>query len=135
MTTSNTPLADQLTNTRGWDNLLRQLMLAGKALEPLPAEQRSEETEVKGCQSRVWLRVSVVDNQLVMQAWSDSKILRGVLAVIQEKVRQLTKPALSEFDFSSWFEAVQLQRYLSQSRANGINEVIKQLRVQSEQPG
>ncbi len=122
------PLAAQLAAAKGWDNLVRQLMLAGRELNTLPAQQRHSKTEVSGCQSRVWLQLSRVTNESVsMQAWSDSKIIRGVLALIQERVGLMTPQALKEFDFSRYFRCIQLDRYLSQSRANGIKEVIKRL--------
>lgn len=135
MTASNGELASQLAAARGWDNLLRQLMLAGKCLHALPVDARTDDTEVKGCQSRVWLRLLVNNNSggLSMLAWSDSKIIRGVLAVIQEKVNQLNVRELAVFDFNGWFTSVQLERYLSESRANGIAEVIRQIRLQSAQ--
>lgn len=134
MTASNGELASQLAGARGWDNLLRQLMLAGKCLHVLPEDARTDDTEVKGCQSRVWLRLRVNDcGGVSMLAWSDSKIIRGVLAVIQEKVNQLNVAELAVFDFDDWFTSVQLERYLSQSRANGIAEVIRQIRLQSAQ--
>ncbi|MDC8831323.1 SufE family protein [Alteromonas gilva] len=122
------PLAAKLAASKGWDNLVRQLMLAGRELNTLPPEQRTSETEVTGCQSRVWLHViATTEASLVMQAWSDSKIIRGVLALIEERVRPMTPEQLSAFNFGEYFAQIQLDRYLSQSRANGINEVIKRL--------
>ncbi|HCB18342.1 MAG TPA: hypothetical protein DEP76_14980, partial [Alteromonas sp.] len=34
-------------------------------------------------------------------------------------------------DFDDWFASIQLERYLSQSRASGIAEVIRQIRHQA----
>ena len=132
MTTNSSKLATQLAQAKGWDNLLRQLMLVGKALHPLSDEARDEHSEVQGCQSRVWLQLTVDDKQQVaMLAWSDSKIIRGVLAVIQEKVNQLSPEQIAAFNFDDWFASIQLERYLSQSRASGIAEVIRQIRHQA----
>lgn len=132
MTTRNGGLANRLATARGWDNLLRQLMLAGNALIPLESALRNDDHEVKGCQSRVWLDV-VVDQRgkLTMLAWSDSKIIRGVLAVIQEHINQLHASDVATFNFEDWFRTVQLERYLSQSRASGIAEVVSQIRRQA----
>lgn len=130
MTNKSLPLAQQLALAKGWDNMLRQLMLAGKQLAVLPVERRNDDNEVKGCQSRVWLTLS--DDTLPtcsMLAWSDSKIIRGVLAIIQEKVNTLSPDDLRQFDFRAYFSAIGLDRYLSQSRANGIKDVVA--RIQS----
>lgn len=130
MTNNALPLAQQLALAKGWDNMLRQLMLAGKQLAVLPVERRNDDNEVKGCQSRVWLTLS--DDTLPtcsMLAWSDSKIIRGVLAIIQEKVNTLSSDDLRQFDFHAYFSTIGLDRYLSQSRANGIKDVVA--RIQS----
>lgn len=128
MTNKVLPLAEQLANAKGWDNILRQLMLAGKQLNVLPVDARTDASEVKGCQSRVWLTVEKpAESDCQMLAWSDSKIIRGVLAIIQEKVNSLTPDALNTFDFAGYFSAIQLDRYLSQSRANGIKDVVASL--------
>ena len=110
--------------------MLRQLMLAGKQLAVLPVERRDDDSEVQGCQSRVWLTLSVDTLPTCsMLAWSDSKIIRGMLAIIQEKVNTLSPDDLRPFDFHSYFSAIGLDRYLSQSRANGIKDVVA--RIQS----
>lgn len=130
MTNNALPLAQQLALAKGWDNMLRQLMLAGKQLAVLPVERRNDDNEVKGCQSRVWLTLSADTLPTCsMLAWSDSKIIRGVLAIIQEKVNTLSPDALRQFDFHAYFSAIGLDRYLSQSRANGIKDVVA--RIQS----
>lgn len=126
------PLAENLIQSKGWDNVVRQIMLAGKALRTLPLEHRNHTTEIKGCQSRVWLSLQATAEQqnaerCVMLAYSDSKIIRGVLALIQEKVNVLTCRELHDFDFPAYFTQIKLQAYLSESRANGIAEVIKRL--------
>ena len=91
------PLASSLANAKGWDDFTRTLMLAGKSLVPLPAEKRLAETEVEGCESPVWLATS--DEQGSLMAYSPSKVIRGVLAVLLEKANELTPQQRSEFDF------------------------------------
>ena len=112
---------------RGW----RQPHYFGRAAAARD-EARDEHSEVQGCQSRVWLQLTVdSNNRVAMLAWSDSKIIRGVLAVIQEKVNELSPEHIAAFDFDDWFASIQLERYLSQSRASGIAEVIRQIRHQA----
>lgn len=122
------PLAEKLVNAKGWDNLVRQLMLAGKVLPTLPLEERVDENEVKGCQSRVWLSLRFYGVAMQMLAWSDSKIIRGVLAVVQEKVDTLDVHEVNDFDFDAYFGAVGLHQYLSQSRANGVKDVVARIK-------
>lgn len=124
--TSNTnnslpPLANDLANAKGWDTFTRTLMLAGKVLPALPEFQRTDQHSVEGCESPVWL--AVIEGQIM--AYSPSKVIRGVLAVLLERANTLTPEEREVFDFAAYLETCQLSRYLSQSRGNGINAVIK----------
>lgn len=120
------PLALELASAKGWDTFTRVLMLAGKALPALPEHQRTHDNSVEGCESPVWLCAS--DGEIM--AYSPSKIIRGVLAVLLERANSLTAEQRSTFDFAAYLEQCQLSRYLSQSRGNGITAVISALKRQ-----
>ena len=120
------PLASSLATSKGWDDFTRTLMLAGKSLMPLPVDKRTTITEVEGCESPVWLAYSNEHGSLM--AYSPSKVIRGVLAVLLEKANALTTEQRSTFDFEHYLSRCQLERYLSQSRGNGIKSVLTKLK-------
>ena len=49
------PLAAAIQAAKGWDNVYRQLMLAGKHMPVLDEAQRTAENQVEGCEAAVWL--------------------------------------------------------------------------------
>ncbi|WP_338517222.1 SufE family protein [Alteromonas gracilis] len=118
------PIASKLANARGWDDFTRTLMLAGKRLVPLDEALRDETTLVPGCESPVWLDFS----DGAFSAYSPSKVIRGVLAVLLEKANELSPEMRSQFNYDEYLEQCQLDRYLSQSRGNGIKTVILKLK-------
>lgn len=120
------PLASSLAASKGWDDFTRTLMLAGKSLTPLPLDERTPDTAVEGCESPVWLSYSAERGSLM--AYSPSKVIRGVLAVLLEKANTLSKAQRGNFDFEGYLSRCQLERYLSQSRGNGIKSVITKLK-------
>jgi len=120
------PLARSLAETKGWDDFTRTLMLTGKALAPLPEEARTDKNAVEGCESPVWIAFS--DSEARVMAYSPSKVIRGVLAVLLEKANTLTKQQRKEFDYAQYLSRCQLERYLSESRGNGIKSVIAKLK-------
>lgn len=115
------PLAERITAAKGWDGTLREIMLASKALPVLPETLRTEDNRVVGCQSNVWL----AEYQQKSAAWSDSKVIRGVLAVLLEKANGVEK--LTASDFHAYLTSLGMARYLSESRTSGIRHVINQL--------
>lgn len=120
------PLASSLANSKGWDDFTRTLMLAGKSLTPLPEDERTSDTTVIGCESPVWL--AYFTEQSSLMAYSPSKVIRGVLAVLLEKANVLSDEERRNFDFEDYLSRCQLGRYLSQSRGNGIKSVISRLK-------
>ncbi len=100
-------------------------MLAGKELPLLPEVQRTGDNRIDGCESPVWL---AIDEEGRFQGYSDSKILRGVLAILLEQANALPAEARGRFDYTSFLNDCGLTRYLSQSRNNGIRHVIAHLR-------
>lgn len=94
--------------------MLWQFMLVGKQLVVLFVERCNDDNEVKGCQSWVWLML--FDDILLMcfmLVWLDSKIICGVLVIIQEKVNMLLFDDLCQFDFYVYFFVIGLDCYLS----------------------
>ncbi|MEW9798638.1 SufE family protein [Alteromonas sp. CYL-A6] len=121
------PLARSLMAARGWDESVRAIMLAGKSLSVLPESGRQPENRVDGCDSQVWIaRCGPADAPF--QAYSDSKILRGVLAILLEQANRLSHQQQLTFDYDGFMRACGLERYLSQSRNNGIRHVVARLR-------
>lgn len=112
---------------KGWDESVRAIMLAGKALPVLAESERTDRNRIDGCESPVWLARS--DDTVRFRAWSETKILRGVLAILLEQANLLSDDSLAQFDFAQFLQACGLQRYLSQSRNNGIRHVVDRLRV------
>lgn len=121
------PLAQSVADAKGWDSATRAVMMAGKALPIVPPDLRNDENAVPGCESPVWLNIETLDGKAKFSAYSPSKIIRGVLAVLLERANSLNDPERRSFDFSIYMEKCQLQRHLSQSRGNGIQGVIKRL--------
>ena len=124
-----TELADKLRQTTGWDAQMRQLMLAGRVL-PLPSDALCQpEHEVPGCESQVWLSCAVnVQGLLSVQAWSNSKIVRGLLAVLIEYVQSHSIAEIQSLDLAGYLDTLGLGRHLSQSRSNGLNAVMSAIK-------
>ena len=121
------PLALDLCNAQGWDDFTRRLMLAGKQLPVMPESYRTDANHIDGCESAVWLARVAEGSGSVIMAYSPSKIIRGVLAVLLEKANQLSDEVRQDFDFSAYLIVCQLSRYLSESRGNGIKHVVNAL--------
>ncbi|NMH58742.1 SufE family protein [Alteromonas ponticola] len=123
------PLALTLLDAQGWDNKMRALVMASKHLPMLEQGQRTETNQVKGCDSDVWLDRVSDDTTGCFMAYSPSKVIRGVLAIILEQTNNLSPEAVATFDFDAFGDELSLSRFLSQSRGNGLRQVIDRIKT------
>ena len=112
----------------GWDQRERLQMQWGERLEPLSAEQCSNEHLVQGCASQVWLLGQQHEGCWHFQAASDARLLRGLLALLLARVNGLTSEELAAVDPLDWLTQLGLGRQLSPSRSNGLNAVLQRMR-------
>ena len=125
------PLALAVTKASGWDGVTRALMLAGKSLPVADEALQNEANYVPGCDSDVWLRYDPQAQH--WEAYSPSKIIRGVLAVILEKAEQHSPEELVNVNFDDYLRQIKLSQFVSESRANGIKKVIQRLQLLAQQ--
>jgi cysteine desulfurase/selenocysteine lyase len=130
------PLAQKIKSANGWDNQYRQLLLASKSLKIMPVELRIPDNAVFGCESDLW--ISVQQNQL--SAYSQSKIVRGILAVLIEKATELLRSegsknaddaahnAAAEFDYFDYLAKLKLTPYFSAGRRDGVQNAVSAIK-------
>ncbi|GGO72524.1 SufE family protein [Bowmanella pacifica] len=127
-----TELADRLRQTTGWDAQMRELMLAGRHL-PAPSDALCQaENEVPGCESQVWLSCALDEGGVLsIQAWSNSKIVRGLLVVLLDYVQSHAVTQIPSLDLANYLSTLGLGRHLSQSRSNGLNAVMSAIKTRA----
>ncbi|MFA3792075.1 aminotransferase class V-fold PLP-dependent enzyme [Aliiglaciecola sp. SL4] len=124
----NPMLADSIKSARGWDQVFRQIMLAGKSLNRLAESEKTADSEVFGCESQVWLRCQISPSkQLTFEVDASSKIVRGLLAIVLEPIQNQRAEFVSAFDYKLYMSDIQLDRHLSESRGNGLAAVIEKI--------
>lgn len=106
---------------RQWEERLRQIILLAKALPPLPAGLKNEQSALAGCENRVWLGFRrQEDGTLHFYADSDGRIVKGLLAIVLTEVEGRTPAQLTGHDPLALFDILGLRDELSVSRADGL---------------
>ncbi len=110
-----------------WLDKYEYLIELGKALEPYPEEDKTEENLIKGCQSRVWLDSKFDGERLWFKADSDAIITRGIISLLISVYSGRTPGEILSDDFS-FVEKIGLKENLSPTRANGLVSMIETIR-------
>jgi cysteine desulfuration protein SufE len=111
-----------------WEDRYRYLIELGKTVPVMPAEGRTPENIVHGCQSQVWIRHRRDDGRLVFELDSDALIVRGLIAVVLAALDRRTPEELLTVDVDALFDELALKRHLSVSRGNGLAAMVERIR-------
>ncbi|TPG60719.1 cysteine desulfurase sulfur acceptor subunit CsdE [Ewingella americana] len=114
-------LVERFSGLRQWEDRYRQLILLAKNVPALDDSLKTPQTELSGCENRVWLGAERLDNG-AMHFYGDSegRIVKGLLAVVLTKVEGKTPQAILEEDPLALFDTLGLREQLSTSRASGL---------------
>lgn len=111
-----------------WRDRYRHIIELGRQLPDLPEELRNDKFKVKGCQSQVWLLPSLEDGKVVYRADSDAAIVKGLVAIV---LRVFSGHSPDEILASKpdFVDQIGLSEHLSQTRANGLSAMLKQIQM------
>ncbi len=110
-----------------WEEKYEYLIEMGQDLPEMDPNLKTEDRLVKGCQSSVWFDIHCKDRRLVFSADSDSLIVKGMVAVLNEMLNgQPAEEVLTaDLDF---FETLGLWRHISSQRSNGLTAMMKHIK-------
>lgn len=121
-------LIQQFHALNNWENRYRLILRLGKAIPEMDDALKIDNVLLSGCESNVWFYAKVESEQLVLNIYSDAKIVRGLISLISESFRGLTLAQCHSFDCLSFFEELGLLSHLSPSRGNGIRAIITEIK-------
>lgn len=104
--------------------LLLSLSAQFKRLED---SQKAAATLVQGCQSQVWLLLDAQNEALLIEADSDTLIIRGILSLIKRALQGQKCTDVASCDIYFLKEA-ELTATFEKSRQEGIEKILEEIR-------
>ncbi|MCK8136640.1 SufE family protein [Pseudoalteromonas sp. 2CM28B] len=116
-----------IQQAQSWQHKYREIMLLGKTLPALADVLKTDDALVPGCESKVWMFMEFDDseNRLVVIGDSDTRIVKGLLAIILALYNGLTPEEVVKINAYDEFEKLGLIKHLSASRGNGIKAMVE----------
>ena len=111
-----------------WMDKYQLLITMGEEQEPLPAEFKTEQNLIDGCQSRVWLVCDEREGKLQFRAESDALIVKGIVSLLIRVVTDHTPQEILDADLY-FIPQLGLTEHLSPTRSNGLLAMVKQIRM------
>lgn len=113
-----------------WMGKYEHIIEMGRSLPLIEEKYKTDDRLIKGCQSKVWLRSELKDGKVFFTADSDAIITKGLVAMTVRVLSGHTPDEIldAKMDF---VEKIGLKEHLSPTRANGLVNMIKQMKLDS----
>ncbi|MEZ6047757.1 MAG: SufE family protein [Planctomycetaceae bacterium] len=123
---------EDFEDLQDWEARCDYLIDLGFELPEFPANLKTEENRVHGCQSMVWLTAELNKAHdppvMEIQADSDAMIVKGLIGVILAIYSGQPPEKVIETDVEEIFARLGLTRHLSSARRNGLFGMVKRIR-------
>ena len=124
--------AEDIVDTLGffdnWEERYKYIIDLGKELPPMAEALKTEESLVRGCQSKVWLVDENRAGKLFFTADSDAFIVKGLLGVVLAAFNGKSAGDILAFDVDAYFDQLDLIQHLSSTRGNGLKAMVKRIK-------
>ncbi len=116
-------LIDDFALLDNWEEKYEYLIEMGQDLPEMDPALKTEDRLVQGCQSSVWFDIHCQDGNLIFSADSDSLIVKGMVAVLNEILNGQSAEDVLQADMT-FFETLGLWRHISSQRSNGLTAMM-----------
>lgn len=127
-------IIDEFALFDDWDERYRHLIDLGRALPAFPAQYRTPEYLVRGCQAQVWLHPRFEQGILYFAAASDALIVSGLIALLL-RMYSGQEPAVILASRPDFVASIGLADHLSPTRRNGLHAMLLAIRAHAAAAG
>ena len=121
-------IIEEFSGLDDWMDKYAYIIELGNAVEPLEEKFKTPDNIIEGCQSRVWLVADQDGDKVTFRADSDAIIVKGLISLLIRVLSGNTPQEILDADLY-FMKEIGLQEHLSPTRSNGLQAMIKQMRV------
>jgi cysteine desulfuration protein SufE len=121
-------IVDEFSMFDDWMERYEYIIELGKGLPIIEDQYKTEDSVIKGCQSKVWVHAEEKDGKVVFSADSDAILTKGIIAILIRAFSNQTPAAILEAN-TDFVDEIGLKEHLSATRANGLVSMIKKIKM------
>ena len=107
---------------------INYIMELGEQLPEMDESQKSDDTIVKGCQSKVWLMAAEQNGSVQFQADSNTAVTKGLVSLLVRVLNDESPDSIMNADIN-FPEQIGMNRFIGTQRSNGFAAMIKQMKL------
>lgn len=109
------------------DDKLQYLIDMADECREIDPKHKTEEYLIEGCQSRVWIDAELKDGKVFFSTDADALIVKGIAGLLTKALGGRTPEEIINTELY-FIDRVGIRSYLSPTRANGLGEMLQQMR-------
>ncbi|MCB0425963.1 MAG: SufE family protein [Flavobacteriaceae bacterium] len=121
-------IIDEFSMFDDWEDRYQYMIELGKSLPLIEEQYKTDDNLIKGCQSKVWVHAELKNDKIEFTADSDAIITKGIIAILIRVFSNQHPKDILDAD-TSFIDQIGLKEHLSPTRANGLVNMIKQLKL------
>ena len=121
-------ILDEFYSLDDWMDRYDYLIELWKSLPLIDEQFKTDQYVITGCQSKVWLRAVFQDGKVFYTADSDAVITRGIVALLIRVLSGQPPDEILKAELE-FIDQIGLRDHLSPTRSNGLNSMIKQMKL------
>ena len=121
-------IIEEFSSFDDWMDRYSLLIEYGNGLEPFPEANKNDNNLIDGCQSKVWFTAEMHDGKVFFHGDSDAILVKGIVALLIHVLNGHTPKEIIDTELY-FIDEINLREHLSPTRSNGLNAMLKQMRL------
>lgn len=111
---------------KGWQIRYTGILKLGRAVQEKP-DIRLKQYEIQGCESKLWVKSTLIDDKMYYCVDSESRIIRGLASLLLLQVNAKPLAEIQTFRAKKFLNAFNLDKHISPSRNNGLSLLLESI--------
>ena len=121
-------IIEEFNSFDDWMDRYSLLIDYGNGLDLLQEADKNDQNLIDGCQSKVWFTAEIRDGKVIYHGDSDAILVKGIVALLIRVLSEHTPKEIIDNELY-FIDEIQLREHLSPTRSNGLNAMLKQMRL------
>jgi raw score 11.09 len=116
-------MLENIKQAKNWEDCYRFIIQAGKHLPQPSPDELAQMQSIQGCEAGLWFKATQYDDTFQFQAYSEARIMNGLLWLLLQNINGQTNNQLQQFNISQFFDELGIASRLSETRLNGLKQI------------
>ena len=116
-------MLENIKQAKNWEDRYRFIIQAGKHLPQPSPDELAQMQSIQGCEAGLWFKTIQQDGTFQFQAYSEARILNGLLWLLLQNINGQTRNQLQQFNIRQFFDELGIASRLSETRLNGLKQI------------